>query len=134
MRVLEEEKRQLLTLIDKHKGAVEISISPPNRASVSQNSFLQLDKKVGLNSRSQSFANNMILKLKRRCSSASRHGISFHKNSQANNLSIYPVTEDSNESPDIKSSEQDHFSEDKRRQIGEASTSIYFHANNLSVW
>lgn len=67
-----------------------------NASYISQNESMN-----NFSSRSKSFANNVIHKLKRRVSfhSGIQSRPSFHMRSQAN-LSIYRVSEASNESPD----------------------------------
>jgi len=96
--------------------------------------------------RSKSFANNVIHKLKRRVSfrGGNTSRPSFHIRSNPN-LSIYRVSEASNESPDKNpsSSKKQWRPEDNRTEhLGESgvfsrgrfSASFYFHANKLSVW
>ena len=140
MKVLEEEKKQLLTLVAQRRGPVDTPLATPSRVSVSRSSFSQFEPNLNFTSRSVGGANNVIHKLKRRVSFASRSRLSFHMKSAAN-LSIYRVDEVSNESPEMKSSEKERDNkvevDDETRRVGSrgrASSSFYFHANNLSVW
>ena len=99
-------------------------------------SFSQ-DHSMPLTCRSRSFANNPIInRLKRRVSFASGQNSrpSFHMRSHAN-LSIYRVSEASNESPDKMSSGKP--SKNNATGVlsrGRVSASFYFHANKLSAW
>lgn len=106
---------------------------------------LKLDQTLNFTNRAKSFSlrsnsitNNVIQKLQRRVSfrapSCSMRQ-SFHMRSK-DHLSIYRVSEASNESPD-KVSNSKRNSVNRRRdksQSGRISASFYFHANRLSAW
>ena len=113
-------------------------------------SFSGADHSHNLIPRSKSFANNVIHRLKRRVSFAGGNSKgaltrpSFHMRSQAN-LSIYRVSEASNESPEKQSAggnrssiaQKKSNSKEKKDGLGSrgrVSASFYFHANKLSVW
>ena len=110
--------------------------------------------------RAKSIANNVISRLKRRVSLPGNSRLSFNIRSNAN-LSIYRVSEQSDESPEKKSSElycknsaktvspmtkarqyqSENGEEDTKRHAsrkassrGRVSQSFYFHANRLSLW
>ena len=87
-----------MVMVLQKKTPIETPTSR-SRGTISRSSFSLLDPDANFTSRSKSFANNVLSRLKRRVSFAGRSNArSFHMNSKAN-LSIYRVEEESNESP-----------------------------------
>lgn len=151
---LELEKNRLTAQLQKKGQQSGLLTYLTPRAATNTSMDASQNQSLNFTSRSKSFANVVIHKLKRRVSFAggnlnlNNSRPSFHMKSHAN-LSIYRVSEASNESPDKVSSgkvtrrKSLHVSAAGADQTslglgstkrGRVSASFYFHANQLSAW
>lgn len=138
-----EKQRMAAKLLVRHDASTTPMGSTTGLLNVSGFTH-KLNETVHFTQRSKSFANDVIHKLKRRVSFRSNSRPSFHIRSNQN-LSIYRVSEASNESPELVSSSKKPHHDNKNRMgllsdssrvfnRGRFSASFYHHANRLSAW